>query len=86
MSETTNDRMTVAQRVAAIIADFFEVDAAGVTGATVVDDIPGWDSTTHVGVILEIEDQLGIEFDVARITAFQNVDELIDECVAELAR
>jgi acyl carrier protein len=54
--------------------------------ATVVDNIEGWDSTTHVGVILTVEDELGIQFEVERITAFENVGELIDECAALLAK
>lgn len=77
-------RAAVATRVHAILADFFEVPADTITDATVTDDIPGWDSTSHVGLILTVEDELGIEFDVARITAFQDVGELVDECAALL--
>ncbi|WP_085808853.1 acyl carrier protein [Sphingomonas sp. TZW2008] len=77
---TDTGRAVAADRVRAIIADFFSVPVAAVSDDTVVDDIPGWDSTTHVGLILEVEDRLGIEFDVARITAFRDVGDLIDEC------
>ena len=59
----------------------FNVPIENVDDGTVVDDIKGWDSTSHVGLILEIEDDLGIQFDIERITAFENVGELIDECV-----
>lgn len=51
-----------------------------------VDDIEGWDSTSHVGLILQVEDSLGIEFDIERIAAFENVGELIDECVQLVER
>jgi acyl carrier protein len=51
-----------------------------VTTEAVVLDFEGWDSTTHVGLILELEEALGIEFDVERVSSFENVGELIDEC------
>jgi acyl carrier protein len=79
-------RSATAARVRAIIATFFGVSADAVNDGTVVDDIDGWDSTTHVGLLLTLEDELGIEFDISRITAFENVGELIDECAAMLAR
>jgi acyl carrier protein len=71
-----------ARRVKAIIATFFSLSPDLLNDQTVVDDIDGWDSTTHVGLMLTLEDDLGIEFDVSRITAFENVGELIDECAA----
>jgi acyl carrier protein len=72
-------RDEVAGQVHATIADFFGIDPAGIGDDTVVDDIPGWDSTSHVGVILAVEDALGIEFAVERVTAFRDVGELVDE-------
>ncbi|HEX8232785.1 MAG TPA: acyl carrier protein [Caulobacteraceae bacterium] len=74
-------REEISRQVRETIAGFFQVPAERVNDGTVVDDIQGWDSTRHVGLILELEDQLGIMFDVERISAFENVGELIDECV-----
>lgn len=77
-------RADTAVKVKSIISAFFNVPEDRVTDATVVDDIEGWDSTSHVGLVLDIEDHLGIEFSVERITAFENVGDLVNECVALL--
>lgn len=74
-------REKISDEVRGTISSNFKVPVEQVTDATVVDDIDGWDSTSHVGLILQIEDSLGIEFDIERISAFENVGELIDECV-----
>ena len=79
-------REQIADQARRKIAGFFKVPLAKVTDQAVVDDIEGWDSTTHVGLILELEDDFGIEFDVERVSAFENVGELIDECVQMIQR
>lgn len=38
--------------------------------------VPGWDSTAHVGLIVEIEDAFGIEFAAEEYTSFKTVGEL----------
>ncbi len=83
--QTAPDREQISEGVRGNIASLFNVPISTITDQTVVDDIDGWDSTSHVGLILQIEDALGVEFDIERISAFENVGELIDECL-ELVR
>jgi acyl carrier protein len=79
-------RAGTASRVKSIIATFFGVSPDMLKDETVVDDINGWDSTSHVGLMITLEDELEIQFAVERITAFENVGELIDECAALLEK
>jgi len=67
-------------RVRAVIADFFSLPPERVTADTQAEDIPGWDSTTHVGLILAIEEALAIEFSVDQVTDFADVGELAATC------
>lgn len=69
-------------RVRAVIADFFSLPPERITADTQAEDIPGWDSTTHVGLVLAIEEALGIEFSVDQVTDFANVGELAATCGA----
>lgn len=71
----------VGAQVRDIIASFFSIDPDTVTGTTTSDDISGWDSTTHVGLILTLEEELGIEFSVDQVADFDNVGELIEACI-----
>ena len=85
-TQPTIKRQQISAEVRNNIASLFDVPPDAINDSTVVDDIEGWDSTSHVGLILQIEDALGIQFDVERITSFENVGELIDECVAMVER
>ncbi len=48
-------------------------------------DVAMWDSLTHVELIFEIENTLGIQIPFERVLAFQNAGDLID-CVTELTQ
>lgn len=64
--------------VADIIASQFFCDANEITRETTAMDVDGWDSASHVILILEIEQQLGLTFPDERVGDFRNVGEMID--------
>jgi acyl carrier protein len=41
------------------------------------DDVPGWDSMTHITLIVEAECRFGVEFRTTEIEALHNVGELV---------
>jgi acyl carrier protein len=43
---------------------------------TVASDVEGWDSLSHVEIIVAIEKRLGIRFTSKEIRSFQNVGEM----------
>lgn len=53
-----------------------ETQAGELTEATRLDDLSGWDSTSHLGMIALL-DRLGIRADVEEIRNSQTVDDLI---------
>ncbi len=65
-------------RVAGILSAMFGIDEASITRETTADDVPSWDSITHVYVILEIERLLGLRLDTEAVFALENVGDLAD--------
>lgn len=63
--------------IAALIQDTFGVPDTEITRETIAEDIPGWDSTSHVVLILSIEEHFGIRLDPEMKLA--DVGELADE-------
>jgi acyl carrier protein len=70
----------LAARVFASVERFFSLPPGTVSAGTSADDIAGWDSVNHVGLILAIEEEFGLSFDVAVVGDFRNVGELAAEC------
>ncbi|MDA0663977.1 MAG: acyl carrier protein [Proteobacteria bacterium] len=64
--------------VANIIAAQFGCAPDRITRETAAMDIDGWDSASHVILILEIEQQLGLTFPDDRIGDLSDVGEMVD--------
>ena len=60
-----------------IFSTLLQMDDLSLSAEMTANDIPGWDSLTHVRLILEVEKYYGIKFAVAELTRFENVGELV---------
>jgi|APSaa5957512493_1039668.scaffolds.fasta_scaffold338560_1 acyl carrier protein len=45
---------------------------------TTAQDIPGWDSLTHINLIIEIEEEFGLRFNIDDIADLKNVGEMVE--------
>jgi acyl carrier protein len=68
-----------------IFQQVFDDDELVVTRETSAADVEGWDSLTHVSLILSIEKRFSIRFKSAQVASLKNVGELVD-LVETLAR
>jgi acyl carrier protein len=73
----------ILQRIAAILARQFNIEPGSVNRDTSAYDVDGWDSVSHVYVILEVERRFAIKAPEERVFQLENVGELVD-LIAEL--
>lgn len=72
-----NDMNKLAE-LEAIFREVFDEDDITLTAETTADDVDGWDSLTHVNLILTVERHFGVRFDTTEISNMKNVGELAD--------
>lgn len=72
----------VLQEIHPIFQDILENDNIVLTRSTTADQVDGWDSLSHIDIIVGIEKHFGIRFTSAEIASFKNVGELVD-CVVK---
>jgi acyl carrier protein len=71
-----NDKEIIA-RIAELLADVLEVDEVALTPATTADQVDGWDSISHVRLLIAIEREFGFEFGSNEGTGLRNVGALV---------
>ena len=72
MPTTTLDSLTT------VFRQQFDDDELIVTRETSAADVEGWDSLTHVSLMLTIEKQFAIRFKSSQVASLKNAGELAD--------
>jgi acyl carrier protein len=67
-----------------IMRDVFHDDGIEPTEAMTADDVEGWDSLSHVRLMVSIEKRFNIKFTNAEIEKLQNVGDLLKAIEAKL--
>jgi acyl carrier protein len=71
------DEPQIYARLAQIFEDVFDEDAMNITPELSAKDVDGWDSLTHIRLILAIEKAFKIKFSTSEIGKLQNVGDLV---------
>ena len=61
-----------------IFWDVFDDEDIVLTDATTADDIEDWDSLEHINLVVAVEKQFSIKFNMGEVNSFQNVGEMVD--------
>lgn len=64
-------------RLAEIFQSVFDEDSIKITPELSAKDVEGWDSLTHIRLLLTIEKAFKIKFSTAEIGKLQNVGDLV---------
>ena len=73
------------QQIQEIFHDVLDDEEIVLTESATAEDVEGWDSLTHIQLIVAIEKQFKIKFTSKEILSWKNVGELVDCLAAKLA-
>jgi acyl carrier protein len=66
----------ILRQVQAVMRDVFDNDDIVLTESTTAADVEGWDSLSHIQLIVAVEKHFNIKFTSKEILSWQNVGEL----------
>ena len=72
--------MTVGDKLTQVFREVFEDDSIVLRPDLTSNDVEGWDSLSHINLILAIETKFEIKFSQKELLGFKNVGDLIS-CV-----
>ena len=65
------------QKLNGIFAEVFDDEDVVVTPELTADDVDGWDSLSHIRLMLTIERSFGVRFSASEVGKLKNVGELV---------
>ncbi len=71
-------RGEIFEKLNRIFRDNFDDDEITLSDETSSDDIEDWDSLEQVNIVVAIQDEFKIKFNIAEVNAMENVGEIVD--------
>jgi acyl carrier protein len=66
------------ERLTQVFRDVFDDDELSVSGETTAADVEGWDSLTHVTLMINVEKAFQVKFSSKEVASLQNVAALLE--------
>ena len=77
--------MNTQEKLNAIFCEVFDDEDISIQPAMTANDVDGWDSLSHVNLIVAIETKFGIRFSHKEVLTFKNVGDLLNCIERKLA-
>ena len=61
-----------------VFREVFDDESITVEASTTADDIEDWDSLEHINLVVAIEDEFDLKFNMGEVNSFKNVGEMVE--------
>ena len=75
---TIMTREEIMEKVNEIFRDVFDDETLIITDSTNSDDIEDWDSLEHISLIISMEKEFNMKFDIKEVNKLENVGQMVD--------
>lgn len=72
------DRQEIMERINVIFRDVFDDDTLEIVDSTNAEDIEDWDSLEHINLIMAMEKDFNLKFNLKEVGELANVGEMAD--------
>lgn len=66
------------QKIKQIMADVLNLDAKSIDESTAKDHIESWDSLNHINLVMAIEQEFQVSFDVSEIESMLSYNDIME--------
>jgi len=79
------NKTEILRRIEVIFKNVLDEESIALTETSTANDVEGWDSLTHIQLIVAIEKQFKIKFSSKEILSWKNVGEMVDAVYSKLS-
>lgn len=77
--------MSTIEKICEILRDFFDDESIVIDENSAAKDVEGWDSLANVQIMLSIEEEFGVTFDLDDMVKFKCIGDIV-ECIERKCR
>ena len=77
-------REEIMEKVNEIFRDVFDDETLVIVDSTNSDDIEDWDSLEHISLIISMEKEFDMKFDIKEVNKLENVGQMVDLIISKL--
>ena len=78
------EKEEIYERLNNVFRDIFDDESIVVTAETTSKDIEDWDSLEHINLVVAVEQEFEIKFNMNEVTTMKNVGEMVDIIMSRL--
>ncbi len=71
------DSAAIWERLTQVFQDVFEDPGLTLEPATTAKDVEGWDSLTHIQLLVAVEKEFGVRFNTGEVAGLANAGEMV---------
>ena len=72
------EKEEIYERLNKVFRDIFDDESIVVKPETTSADIEDWDSLEHINLVVAVEQEFGMKFNMNEVTTMKNVGEMVD--------
>ena len=77
-------REEVYETLNGVFQDVFDDESIVVNDDTTSEDVDGWDSLEHINLIVAVEQEFGVKFNMGQVVSMKNVGEMVDIILSQI--
>ena len=78
------EKTEILQQLEVIFKNILDEENVTLTDLSTANDVEGWDSLTHIQLVVAIEKHFNIKFSSKEILSWKNVKEMVDSIFSKL--
>lgn len=78
------DKAAIIAKIQDVMLDVLDLDDLKLTEDTTAKDVEGWDSLSHLRLIVAVEQDFGLKFTTGEIERFKNIGDMVSTIDSKL--
>jgi acyl carrier protein len=78
------NRNEIFEKVQNIFRNNFDDDSLIISDTTTANDVEGWDSFEQINLLVTMEEEFGVKFNVEQVAKLKNVGDMVDYFLSKL--